>query len=117
MGRSVAVVTQYSGETGEGVAAARAALAARDRALSEADRALSGVLGEAYRCALEAIRRIETVQSDIDGIGENPDLDDRARARLLLECHRELTGAVTAVRDHSAAKTLELQHLSAAYDF
>ena len=54
-------MTQYSGETGEALATARTVLAARDRALGEADRALHDVLDDAYRLAADSIRRIEAV--------------------------------------------------------
>ena len=106
-------MTQYSGETGASLAAARAALAAGDRSLGEADRALAGVLGDAHRLAVESIRRIETVQSEIDALDTGPEVDAHSCAHLLLDRNRELIGIITAARDDAAAKAIELQRLSA----
>lgn len=108
-------MTQYSGETGDGLTAARAALAAGDHALSDADHALAEVLEDAFQFAVTSIRRIETVQSEIDQVGLNPDLDDHTCARLLLQRHRELIDTVTAARDHATAKSVDLQRLHASY--
>ena len=107
-------MTQYSGETGRALAAARTVLADRDRALGEADRALGDVLGEAYRLAADSIRRIEAVQSAIEALGPDGEADGRSRARLLLDRHRELIAILTTARDGAAAKTMELQQLAAA---
>lgn len=108
-------MTQYSGETGEGLAAARAALAVRDRALAAADRQLVAVLGEAHRSATSSIRRIEAVQSALCELGAGSEMDTHARARLLLERNRELGDIVTAARETAVAKTTELQRISASY--
>lgn len=107
-------MTQYSGETGASLAAARAALAVGDRRLGEADRALADVLGEAHRLAVESIRRIETVQSEIDALDAGHEIDASSCAHLLLDRNRELIGIITAARDSAAAKVVELQRLSAA---
>ena len=105
-------MTQYSGETGEALAAARRVLAGQDEALREADRALGAVLTDAHRSAAGAIRRIEAVQSEIDALGADGELDARWRARLLLDRNRELIDIVTAARAEAAVKTMELQRLS-----
>ena len=107
-------MTQYSGETGEALATARTVLAARDRALGEADRALHDVLDDAYRLAADSIRRIEAVQSEIEALGPDSEVDPRSCARLLLDRNRELIGIVTAARDGAAAKAAELQRLTAS---
>lgn len=108
-------MTQYSGETGDALAAARTALAEQNRAAGDADRVLRAVLDDAYRLAIESIRRIEAVQAAIDEVGQTPDLDSHTCARLLLDRDRELIDIVTAARDQADAKTIELQQLSAAY--
>lgn len=108
-------MTQHSGETGDGLAAARTALAAGDSALGDADRALAGVLDDTFRLAIASIRRIEAVQSEIDALADSPELETLTSARLLLHRHRELIDTVTAARDHAATKSIELQRLSADY--
>lgn len=108
-------MTQYSGETGDGLAAARAALTARDHALGEADQALAGVLGAAHRLAVESIRRIENVQSQIESLGAEPIAAAGPSARLILDRQRELIDILTAARDGAAVKSTELQRLRAAY--
>ncbi len=108
-----------SGQSGEALDSARAALAARDRDLAEADAQLAGVISAAYTAATDAIRRIEAIQSEIDAAvaqyaGDTP-AQGREVARLLLDKNRELVDLVTAVKADAQAKTAALQGLRHHY--
>ncbi len=108
-------MTHYSGETGSDLAAARTALAVRDRALGGADLALTGVIDAAYRIAAESIQRIDAARSQIDSLGCEEGIDEGVRSRLILERHREIIGVINDAKDAAAVKTSELQRIRAEY--
>lgn len=108
-------MAQQSGEWSRGLAEAGTALAARDRVLAEADRALSETVADAYRIATESIRRLEGIQSEIDAVGTGAAPDARESAHLLLDRHRQIIAVVDTARSSVAVKTVELQQLSQQY--
>lgn len=110
--RNVAGMTQ-SGESERGLAAAEAALAARDDELRHADRMLTDVVAGAHRIATESIRRIDGISADIDVIGAGPDA--RESARMLLDRNRELIEVVHTASAAARIKTVELQRISEHY--
>lgn len=112
-------MTEHSGQTGEALQSARAVLAARDRDLADADAALSAVITGAHSAAVEAIRRIEAVQSEIEAAvachtGDTP-AQGREFARFLLDRYRELVDLGTAAKADAEAKTAALQGLLHRY--
>lgn len=108
-----------SGQSGEALDSARAALAARDRDLAEADAELAGVISGAHAAALDAIRRIEAIRSEIELAVAGYDADTpghgREVARLLLDKNRDLIDLVTAAKADAQAKTAALQELLHRY--
>jgi hypothetical protein len=109
-----------AGETGEAVAAARAAVARRDTALAEADRQLADVLAAAYLLASESGQRIEAIGAEIDAAvaGRSTEAPAGAAemARMLLVKQREIADIVAAAVHDSDAKTTVLQRLRELYD-
>ena len=107
------------GESGEALASARSALAARDGDLAAADRELSAVIAGAYATATEAIRRLEAIGAEIaaavGGQSVETPAEGRAFARLLLDKQRELVDIVTAAKAGADAKVSALQQLSGQY--
>ena len=112
-------MTERGGQMGEALESARAVLAARTRDLADADAELSAVITGAHLAAVEAIRRIEAVQSEIEAAvaqhtGDTP-AHGREFARFLLDKQRELVDLVTAAKSDAAAKTAALQGLLHRY--
>ena len=105
------------GEGQHGLAVARAALAARDGAIGDADRALTGVVSSAVAQATEAIRRIEAVQTEIESTTccDGTALENREQSRLLLQRQHEIITTITRTRADVSAKTIELQHIMEQY--
>ncbi|HEY5149646.1 MAG TPA: DUF4226 domain-containing protein [Mycobacterium sp.] len=112
-------MAQHVGQSGEALAAARSALAARDSDLADADRELSAAVAGAYATATDAIRRLETIRAEIaaavSGQGVGTPAEGRAFARFLLDKQRELVDIVTAAKAEVAAKVAALQQLSTRY--
>ena len=104
------------GQRQDGLAAARAELAARDDVLGGADRALTDVVSAAVTQATDAIWRIEAVQAEIDTtVFDGTDLENRERARRLLHRQREITAIITETSAEVSAKTTELQRIIEIY--
>ena len=104
------------GQGQHGLDAARAELIARDGALGDADRALTGVVSAAVAQAADAIRRIEAVQAEIDStVSDGTPLENRERARQLLHRQREVITIVTDARSDASAKIVELQRIRELY--
>ena len=112
-------MAQHVGQSGEALASARSALAARDRDLADADRELSAIVAGAYATATAAIRRLEAIRAEIaaavSGQGVGTPAEGRAFARFLLDKQRELVDIVTVAKADAAAKASSLQQLSARY--
>lgn len=108
-----------TGETGEAVAAARAAVARRDTMLAAADGRLAEVLAAAHRVAAEAVRRLETVRADIDAAVSGHTAGSPAgaaeTARFLFAKHREVADIVTEAAAQSRTNAAVLQDLTAVY--
>ena len=104
------------GQRQHGLDAARAELIARDAALGDADRALTGVVSAAVGQATEAIRRIEAVQAEINStVCDGTPLENRERARQLMHRQREVITIITGARADASAKTIELQRIKQLY--
>ncbi|MGI9162067.1 MAG: DUF4226 domain-containing protein [Mycobacterium sp.] len=104
------------GQQQHGLAAARAELIARDGALGDADRALSGVVSAAVTQATDAIRRIEAVQAEIESaICDCTPLENRERARQLLDRQRDVISIISGARANASTKAIELQHIRELY--
>lgn len=112
-------MANHVGQSGEALASARSALAARDRDLADADRELSAVVAGAYATATDAIRRLETIRAEIaaavSGQSVATPAQGRAFARFLLDKQRELADVVSAAKADADAKVFALQELSARY--
>ncbi len=112
-------MAQHVGQSGEALASARSALAARDRDIADADRELSGVVAGAYAAATDAIRRLEAIRAEIaaavSGQGVGTPAEGRAFARFLLDKQRQILDTVTAAKADAAAKVSALQKLSDRY--
>jgi len=112
-------MAQHVGQSGEALAAARSALAARDSDLADADRELCAVVAGAYATATDAIRRLETIRAEIAAAvseqGVGTPAEGRAFARFLLDKQRELVDIVTAAKADAAAKAAALKQLSTRY--
>ena len=112
-------MAQHVGQTGEALASARSALAARDRDLADADRELAAVVAGAYATATDAIRRLATIRAEIaaavSGHSVGTPAEGRWFARFLLDKQRELVDIVTAAKVDAAAKVSALQPLSYRY--
>jgi hypothetical protein len=112
-------MAQHVGQSGEALASARSALAARDRDLTDADRELSAVVAGAYATATGAIRRLEKIHAEIAAAvtehGVGGPAEGREFARFLLDKQRELVDIVTVAKGDAAAKASSLQQLSARY--
>lgn len=108
-----------AGATGDELASARAALAATDARLAESDRLLADTVCSAHRTAVESIRRIEAVQTQIEAAVTRRRTDTATAAqelgRFLLDRTREITGIVTDARSEAESKTLALQSLIEQY--
>ncbi len=108
-----------AGATGNELAGARAALAATDARLAEADRQLADAVCSAHRTAVESIRRIEAVQAQLEAAVARRRTDTSTAAqefgRFLLDRTREITGIVTDARSEAESKALVLQALTAQY--
>jgi hypothetical protein len=107
------------GESGTDLGSARAALAARDAELAEADLLLAEVVGAAHAVATESIARIEAIAADIEAVASGPPPESPASAhdlsRLLVGKQRAIAAAVNEARSAAEAKTLVLQHLIERY--
>lgn len=103
----------------EALTAARAALAETEARLAAADRVLADAVRDAYRSAVDSIRRLEAVRSDIDAAVARRRTDSAAAGRefgrFLLEKNREITAIVDEARSESHARTRELQSLIGRY--
>ena len=112
-------MAQHVGQSGEALASARSALAARDRDLADADRELSALVSGAYATATAAIGRLETIHAEIaaavGGQGVGTPAEGRTFARFLLDKQREILDIVTAARADADAKVSALQQLSYRY--
>lgn len=112
-------MAQHVGQSGEALASARSALAARDRDLTDADRELSTVVAGAYATATDAIRRLETIHVEIAAAvtehGVGTPAEGREFARFLLDKQRELVDIVTAAKADAATKVSALQQLLSHY--
>jgi hypothetical protein len=112
-------MAQHVGQSGEALASARAALAARDGDLAEADRELSAAVAGAYASATDAIWRLETIRAElaaaVSGQSVETPAEGRAFARFLLDKQRELVDIVAAAKSDAATKVTALQQLSARY--
>lgn len=108
-----------TGETGEVLSAARAALAATDARLADADRLLTDAVCSAHRTAVESIRRLETVRAEIEAAVTKRRTDTTTSAqelsRFLLERTREITGILTEARSEAETKAVALQALIPQY--
>lgn len=104
------------GQLQHGLAAARAELIARDAALGDADRALTGVVSAAVAQATDAIGRIEAVQAEIDStVCDGTPPENRERARQLLHRQREVIMIINGARADASTKTIELQRIRELY--
>jgi Domain of unknown function (DUF4226) len=112
-------MAQHVGQSGEALASARSALAARDRDLADADRELSAVVAGAYASATDAIRRLETIHAEIAAAVTEHSVgtpaEGREFARFLLDKQRELVDIVSAAKADAATKVSALQQLLARY--
>lgn len=112
-------MAQHTGASGEALASARSALAARDRDLADADRELSAALADAHSIATDAIGRFEAIRTEIEAAvarhGEGTPAQGRELARLLLDKQRDLVDVVTAAKAEAAAKVTAVQQLVDRY--
>ena len=105
--------------TDDALDAARAALAARDRDLADADAALTAVLDAACRTATGCARRIDGVRAEIDAAVAGARFDSAAAARefgaFLVAKNREIIAILTEARADTDATTVALQALGERY--
>lgn len=101
------------------LASARAALAARDADLAEADLVLAEVVASAHAIATESIARIEAIAADIEAVASGPPPEGPAAvhdlSRMLIGKQRAIAAAVNEARSVSEAKTVVLQDLIERY--
>lgn len=108
-----------AGDSAETLAEARRALAARDAELADADRALIDVVAGAHAVAVESVRSIDVIASDIETAAAEEPKDGPAAAReverRLLAKNREIADVVSAARAEAEAKTIALRELTDRY--
>jgi len=108
-----------TGETGEALDAARAALAAADDDLAAADEALTGVVRRAQRLAADCLARLDAVRSEIDAAAAaGPAGSATAGAefgRFLVAKNREVIDIINAARADIAASAVALRDLGERY--
>lgn len=107
-----------NGASAEALSAARTALAARDDDITRADRALTDLVRGAHRVAVESMRRIDAIRTDIDSaVARGPGGSAAARELgfFLVAKNREVIAIITEARADAAAKTVALQDLSERY--
>ncbi len=107
------------GESGLQLASARAALAARDADLADADRRVAEAVAAAHAAATQAIARMDEIRADLDAVGTARAPESPAEAheltRLLVAKQREVTALVQDARTVAETNRIVLQHLSERY--
>ncbi len=106
------------GESGQGLASARAGLAARDAALADADRELTETLAAAHAVAVDSIARIEAIRADLDGLaGRSSESPAEAHElnKLLIARQHEIAAVVREAEAATGSKTAVLQRLIMRY--
>lgn len=106
-------------ESGEAFEEARRLLALRDADLADADRALAATVADVHGIAVDSIRRIEAIRSEIESVTEAGPTDSAAGARAvsrhLVARNREIADVITEARDAVHAKTVALEQLAQRY--
>jgi hypothetical protein len=107
------------GESGPQLASARAALAARDADLADADRLVAEAVAAAHAAATYSIARMDEIRADLDAVATARAQESPAEAheltRLLVAKQREITALVQDARAVAESNTIVLQHLSERY--
>lgn len=107
------------GESGPQLASARAALAARDADLADADRLMAEAVAEAHSAATQTIARMDEIRADLDAVATARAPEGPAEAheltRLLVAKQREITALVQDARAVAESNSIVLQHLSERY--
>lgn len=115
-------MTERGGEAASALTAARTALLARRNALASVDRALAAVVADAHVTTLDARKRLDRIESEIDALVRDQDelaLDTpggaRAAQRLLTEKMREIAEVVATAAADADAKRAVVEELLAHY--
>lgn len=115
-------MTEQAGEAAAALAARQTALQTRSHSLAGADRALSALLQEAYAATVEARRRLDDIEREIEDLVARQDdlaLDTPAGAlaaqRFLARKLREIHDVVAEAAADAAAKKAVLNELAAQY--
>lgn len=108
-----------AGDADDALEAARRLLAARDAELGDADRMLTETVAAAHRIAVDAIGRIDAIESDVEATATDQSRDTAAGAREvgrnLVAKNREIAAVVSDTRDAVAAKTVALKAIAEQY--
>jgi hypothetical protein len=115
-------MADQAGHSATAVRAAQTALLSRIAAATEADRALAEVVAGAHAAAVEALRRLDEIEADIESVVAHQDtlaLDTPAGARelqrFLIVKQREIVAIISATAAEDEAKKAVLEGLSAHY--
>jgi hypothetical protein len=115
-------MAEQAGGAVEAIGARQAALSARHAAAAEADRALVEALASAHAATVEAIRRLDAIESEIDGVVTNQAalaLDTAMGARefqkFLIAKQQEISAVVSQARELDGATRAALDKLREHY--
>jgi hypothetical protein len=115
-------MADQAGHSAIAVRAAQMALSSRFAGATEADRALAEALAGARAAALEALRRLDEIEADIESVVAHQEtlaLDTPAGARelqrFLIAKQREIAAIISATAAEDEAKKAVLEGLSAGY--
>ena len=111
-----------AGVSASAAAMTQDALSARLGAAAEADRVLATTLADAHQVSVEALRRLDAIEAEIESAVAQQDLlaldtpqGARQFHRFLLAKQRDISDVVTGVHGAASAKVTELQALSGQY--
>jgi hypothetical protein len=115
-------MVDQAGVSASAVAMTQDALSARQGTVAEADRTLTATLNDAHHVAVEALRQLDTIESQIESAVARQgrlalDTPEGAREfhRFLLAKQRDIAAVVAGAQAHVATKVIELQALLSDY--
>ncbi|MHA7648738.1 DUF4226 domain-containing protein [Mycobacterium sp. ML4] len=111
-------MSEQTGSSIAAIAARQAALSARHRAATDADRVLTETLASAHEAVRSSLRRLDAIADEIERARElavDAPLGAREFQRFLLARQRDVAAVVTGVRELSRAKSVVLQELRTHY--
>ncbi|CAN5398342.1 hypothetical protein BH10ACT9_BH10ACT9_22920 [soil metagenome] len=115
-------MADQAGGSASALATTQHALSARRSATAAADQALSATLADAHQLTVEALRKLDAIEAEIESAVAQQHLlaldtpqGVRDFQRFLLAKHRDITSVVTDAVTAADAKVVDVQRLLGSY--